>query len=50
MTMTKYSSRGDDGYGKVVRKLQGPCEQIAALHEVKAAEERAKKHNEREQR
>ncbi|KAL3418862.1 hypothetical protein PVAG01_09083 [Phlyctema vagabunda] len=30
MTMTKYSSREDGGYRKVVRKLQEPCERLQA--------------------
>jgi hypothetical protein len=47
MGMTKYSSKDDDGYRRVIRKLQGPCEQIAVLHEVKEAEEKL---DEREQR
>jgi hypothetical protein len=47
MGMTKYSSKDDDGYRRVIRKLQGPCEQIAVLHEVEAAEEKL---DEREQR
>jgi hypothetical protein len=47
--MCKYSSRDDDGYYKVVRKLQGSCDQIKRLREAKAAEERADRLNKEEQ-
>jgi hypothetical protein len=50
MTMCRYSSRDDDGYGKVVRKLQVLCDQIKALHEAKAGKERDKKLHEGKQR
>jgi hypothetical protein len=46
--MCRYSSKDDDGYRKVVRKLQASCEKIEALRERKAAEKEAKKPNERE--
>ncbi|KAH0556307.1 hypothetical protein GP486_005765 [Trichoglossum hirsutum] len=38
LTMCKYSSRDDDGYGKIVRKLQGPCNQTKTLCEAKEKE------------
>ncbi|KAI9780640.1 MAG: hypothetical protein M1839_006581 [Geoglossum umbratile] len=49
MTMCRYSSRDDDGYYKVVRKLQGSCDQIKRLREAKAAEERANRLDKGEQ-